>query len=83
MQTTARPVGTNTPPPALLKLNSVMTLTRLHRMTGMGIDHLSRIFSRQTKPSITNANTICSALGVSLDDFYKTVYGKQNSRPKA
>jgi transcriptional regulator with XRE-family HTH domain len=57
------------PPPP--RDNSHVVLTRLARSTGYSLSHISRIFSCETKPSMTCLVRLSTELGISIDEFVR------------
>jgi AraC-like DNA-binding protein len=54
------------PEPDVISVN----LSRLAHATGYSISHLSRVFSRETTPSVPCLETVALALAMSMEEIY-------------
>lgn len=54
-----------------LRLERNLSVYRLSELTGINQSTLANTFSRGTVPSIQNLEIICSALGITLSQFFQ------------
>jgi AraC-like DNA-binding protein len=57
------------PEPDVISVN----LSRLAHATGYSISHLSRVFSRETTPSVPCLETVAAELDMAMEDLYKRI----------
>lgn len=50
-----------------------VNITRLSHITGYSKSHISRVFSKQTRPSVDCLSKLAEALGVSLGDLHSAI----------
>ena len=56
-------------PPSPQKMS--INITRLSRKTGYSVSHLSRVFTKETGPSVRCLVKLAKALNLKLDDLHR------------
>lgn len=60
-------------PQSVLLGDTFINLSAIHRVTGIGVSHLSLIFSGRREPSLKTCIKLSKALGMGLDVFVATL----------